>query len=72
VNPELPRDLLAPLIDEVALPGCAARLQDAVAQHARSHDILMRLREFRLEYSPTYIEPLAALRWIESGGRSVE
>ena len=69
---ELPPDLLEPLIEEVALPVEPERLQAAVAQHARAHDKLMRLRQIRLEYIPTYIEPLTALRWIENGGHSVE
>jgi hypothetical protein len=68
VRPAPPPDLLAPLIDEVALPVSVERLQAAVAQHARTHDTLMKLRQIKLQYSPSYIEPLTALRWVENGG----
>lgn len=67
-----PADLLAPLIDEVALPVGTERLQAAVDAHARAHDNLMKLRQVKLQYSPSYIEPLTALRWIENGGHSVD
>jgi hypothetical protein len=69
---ETPVDLLAPLVPEVVLPVSIERLQAAVAQHARAHDTLMRLREIQFQYTPSYIEPLTALRWIEREGRSLD
>jgi hypothetical protein len=44
------------------------RLLDAF--RARKQDAVMRLRSVPLQYSPTYLEPLTALRWIENGGRN--
>lgn len=65
-------ETVEPLLNEIALPVGPARLAKALELHARSHDILMRVRSIPLQYSPTYVEPLTALRWIENGGRTIE
>ena len=69
---DIPRELIEPLLTEISLSGGRQRLIEALTQHARTHDLLMRIRSVTLQYSPTYVEPLTALRWIESGGHSVD
>jgi hypothetical protein len=68
----LPSDLVDTLLSEIALPIDESRLREALSAHARTHDALMRVRSIPLQYSPTYVEPMTALRWIENGGHSVE
>jgi hypothetical protein len=68
----LPNDYVQALAAEIAIPVEPDRLQAALSAHARTHDALMRVRSIPLQYSPTYVEPLTALRWIERGGHSVE
>jgi hypothetical protein len=45
------------------------RIRLALEMHAKFRPELDRLREVRLGYVPTYIEPATALQWIENGGR---
>jgi hypothetical protein len=69
---EIPPELLEPLLSQIALPVENDRLLEALQLHARTHDALMLVRAIRFPYTPTYVEPLTALRWIENGGRSVD
>lgn len=69
---ELPKDFLDVLAAEIAIPVSPERLAAALSSHAKTHAALMRVRAIPLQYSPTYVEPLTALRWIERGGHSVE
>ena len=46
------------------------RIEAARAMHVRFRHELELLRTVRLEFLPPYIEPQAAVRWIERGGRS--
>ena len=70
--PSLPVELVQALAAEIALPVPAERLDAALKQHAGTYADLMRVRSIPLEYSPNYVEPLTALRWIERGGHSLE
>jgi hypothetical protein len=67
---ELPANELETFVNEIALPVGPARLAKALELHTKSHDVLMRVRAVPLQYTPTYVEPLTALRWIENGGRT--
>jgi hypothetical protein len=67
---DLPAKELETFVNEIALPVGAGRLAKALELHARSHEVLMRVRSIPLQYTPTYVEPLTALRWIENGGRT--
>jgi hypothetical protein len=67
---DLPERDLETFVNEIALPVGPGRLATALSLHAKSHDILMRVRSIPLQYTPTYVEPLTALRWIENGGRT--
>ena len=67
---ELPQADLETYVNEIALPVGPARIAKALELHTKSHDVLMRVRSIPLQYTPTYVEPLTALRWIENGGRS--
>lgn len=69
---ELPDDYVKALAAQIAIPVSADALRAALSSHARMQDALMRVRSIPLQYSPTYVEPLTALRWIERGGRSIE
>lgn len=72
-NPgELPKDYVEMLAAEIAIPVTPERFAAALSTHARTHAALMRVRSIPLQYSPTYVEPLTALRWIERGGHSVD
>lgn len=67
----LPDEFVEILAAEIAIPVPPERLRAALTQHAGTYEDLMRVRSIRLEYSPDYVEPLTALRWIERGGNSV-
>lgn len=45
------------------------QLTAARAMHVKFRGELDKLREVRLDYVPSYIEPATALQWIENGGR---
>jgi len=68
---DLPERDLETFVNEIALPVGPGRLARALSLHAKSHDVLMRVRSIPLQYTPTYVEPLTALRWIENGGRTI-
>ena len=69
---QAPVKLLETIFAEFALPVRSEVLRDALAARARSHDRIMRLRSVPLAYTPIYVEPLTALRWIENGGHTTE
>ena len=69
---ELPSDFAQALRAEIDIPVPKDRLDEALSAHARTHEALMRVRSIPLQYSPTYVEPLTALRWIERGGHSID
>jgi hypothetical protein len=68
----IPGELIEPLLSEISIPVGPGQLRRALEIHARQHDVLLRVRSIPLQYSPTYVEPLTALRWIENGGHTVE
>jgi len=68
----IPPELIEPLLAEISLPVGPDQLRKALEIHARQHEVLLRVRAIPLQYSPTYVEPLTALRWIENGGHTVE
>ncbi len=67
---DLPAKDVETYVNEIALPVGPGRVAKALELHTKSHDVLMRVRSIPLQYTPTYVEPLTALRWIENGGRT--
>ena len=69
---DLPAKDVETYVNEIALPVGPGRVAKALELHTKSHDVLMRVRSIPLQYTPTYVEPLTALRWIENGGRTTQ
>lgn len=63
-------ELLAAIIDERGLRLTVDDLSEARDFLVRFHSELETLRSVVLSYLPPSIEPHAAVRWIENGGRS--
>jgi hypothetical protein len=67
---DYPRREVNELIARMELSAAPEQMHAALNAHAGRHDSLMKMRSVPLAFTPRYIEPLDAIRWIENGGHS--